>query len=713
MKFARIQVSQLTFAIACSLLTSGVSAQPSNSQLVSLQSKGPEFHVANGGNDNNPGTEQQPFASFERAKRAVREYRANNSEQPVVVTFQSGRYELEKPLKFDVADSGASLENPVTYQAAKDADVEISGGRVIEGWQPVPERPSVWKVKVATPSKTKWTFDQLWVNGHPAIRARTPNWWHFNKLTSVAESPSPNRVQHSFTVKPEELQLLKGLTEAELSKAQVMVFHKWDTTREALRSVDPATGTFETLGSAMQSWNPMTSGCLHYFENFAAALDSPGEFFLADDGWLYYMPREGEDLQKAKVIAPRIDRLIDIQGKPDDPKLHVQHVRFEGLNFRHAEYPIPTEGLPPHQAAMASNAVAINIVGGRDIHFYRCGIENIGTTAIWFRKGSQNCRVERCRLFDLGISGVRIGEKELSPEAERTGKITVDNCIIQSGGRIMPCAVGVWIGHSADNSITHCDIADFFYTAVSVGWRWGYGESGAKRNKIEYNHLHHIGYRILSDMGGVYTLGPSEGTSVSHNIVHDIYSTSYGGWGLYPDEGSTGILFECNLVYNVKDGGFHQHYGRENIVRNNIFAFSEEGQIAITRAEPHLSFTFEHNIVYFDQGRLLGYNGWKGGAKVEMHDNLYWRAGGKPFEFDGISFAQWQASGRDKDSIIADPKFVDPQRLDFRIQDDSPAMKIGFKPFDFHRAGVTGSEAWVRLATSIKFPKPYLSDVAQ
>ena len=145
------------------------------------------------------------------------------------------------------------------------------------------------------------------------------------------------------------------------------------------------------------------------------------------------------------------------------------------------------------------------------------------------------------------------------------------------------------------------------------------------------------------------------------------------------------MLIENNIVYNCKSAGFHQHYGRENIVRNTIWAFNRENELMRTRVEPHISFIFERNIVYFNQGRLLGSN-WSGG-QYTMRGNLYYDTRGKDIRFAGQSFDEWQAAGKDKGSIIADPLSVNASNFDFRLTPNLPALKLGFQPIDMSTVG--------------------------
>jgi parallel beta-helix repeat protein len=352
-----------------------------------------------------------------------------------------------------------------------------------------------------------------------------------------------------------------------------------------------------------------------------------------------------------------------------------------------------------NEAAQAASPVDATIMAdfANHISFVNCEVSQTGTSAFWFRKGCSNCMVQQCYLHELGAGGVKIGDIPI-PDHEKnlTKRIRIDNNIIRSGGYVFPCAVGVTIFQASDNNITHNEIANFRYSGVSIGWVWGYTPSPSKRNIIEFNHIHHLGWGELCDMGGVYCLGQSEGTSVSNNLIHHVYSFDYGGWGLYTDEGSTGIIMENNLVYSCKNSGFHQHYGKENTIRNNIFAANIKGQLQATKVEEHLSFNFTNNIVWFNSGSLLTSQWSK--VRINSDNNCYWDTRTKDIRFDKLSFTEWQASGKDTKSVVEDPKFVNPLQHDFRIQNKSMLKKIGFKPFDFTKAGVYGDEKWKKLA---------------
>ncbi len=630
-----------------------------------------------------------PISSLAAARDAVRAAREKGDASPARVVVSDGVYSLTAAVVFEPRDGG------VSYEAAPGARPVFSGGKKIGDWK---KDGALWT------TKTDLRFEALWINGERAQRARTPN-KGFIQAMGQPTSPvvaSTGEAGHTLlAVAPEFAAPLAALKGDEATDVNVLVYFNWDMNRHRLAAAN-SDGTLQFTGPLRGPFFSLAPFHNMRLENYRAALDEKGEWFLARDGTLSYMGDEPKE-----AVAPVAPQWLIIRGDAKADKL-VKGLTFRGLAFQHQGWTLPKGGAFFGQAEN-SLISAIEADGVRDVLFEDCEFAHTLTTAAWFRRGCSEITLRKCHIHDLGAGGVKIGDPAISQVGpEHTHHVLVENTIISGGGRHFPGGIGATIFHASDTTLRNCDIGDFYYSAVSIGWTWGYKQTACARNVVESCRLHHLGWGEMSDLAAVYTLGPQPGTVIRDCWVHDIGCLSYGGWGLYNDEGSTGIVWENNLVHDTQDGGYHQHYGRGNIIRNNIFANQREVQIRRSKPEDFLAFTFEQNIVVFKEGRLFGHvdKNWFDG-RVAVNRNLYWKTGGKPFDFAGKTWDDWRFWGHDAESLIADPLFTDSDKGDYTLRAGSPAEKIGFKPFDWRKAGVTGDAAWKAIAARPLPPMVY------
>lgn len=664
-----------------------------------------DLFVAPSGSDTNPGTRAQPLATIEGARDAIRQMKARASfKEPITVHVHGGVYRVEKTVEFTPQDSGTA-QAPITYAACPGERPVISGGRPIRAWKKGPG--AIWQAAVGNVGDQRWNFHQLFVGGQRRTRARTPNQGYLYTEGILAPFDRSKwfaanvLAKEGFHYRDGDIKQWKGLPEA-----LIVVYHSWTTSIHFITARDPVERTVRlTPPSAWPIGYWWEYNTRYHVENLLEALDEPGEWYLdRDKGVVHYWPMPHEDLTTAEVIAPVVRQtLVSFRGDPVGKRL-VEYLHFRGISFQHTDCYIARD-MPQDMQGATKQFPLIAATGLRHSVLEDCEIAHAGENGLWLDSGCMDNVVRRCHIHDLGASAVFIGPKkhENKPEMAVLRNV-VDNNFIHDGSHIFRGSQGVWIGKASYNQLTHNEISDFHHLGVSVGHSWGYQPSTAHHNLIAFNHVHHICNGYFSDGGGIYTLGVSPGTVLSNNIVHDVVPTPLmpsGGCGIYHDEGSTGIVAENNIVYNV-GLAYHQHYGKENIARNNILAFARVASLSCARKEDHLSYTFANNIVLSATGRPMSEHYDPAKCKTEFHQNLYWDVSGKEPAFPGGSLAQWQATGRDLDSRVADPQFEDARNHDFRLKATSPALAMGFHPLDVARVGLYGDKDWMTAPSQIK-----------
>lgn len=616
-------------------------------------------------------TPMGPIATLEQARDAARAERRAGRTGPIRIEVRAGRYPLNQTFQLGPED------NDTIWQAPHGEHPVISGGSRITGWKE--GENGVWSASVRGLS-----FHQLFINGVRAICARTPNVGFFH-----IEGDSSQAKPFEFRYRDGDIQK----SWAETGDVEVVALLAWADLRRPIVRVDESTRVAVLAGNPEKS--NREKDARYYIENARDALDAPGEWYLDRKAQVvYYIPRPGEQLERAEVIATTLETLISINSDPAGSH-PVEGIEFRGLTFADADWTMPPTGYADIQSAFYAPAT-IEVVGARNLVIDHCIITRSGGYGVWFARGAQHNRITATEIFDMGAGGVKIGEPEIrSNPLEQNKNTLVENNHIHDLGKVFVSAVGVWVLESADNQILHNHIHHLFYTAISLGWTWGYGPSQARSNFVAFNDLHDVGQGMLSDMGAIYTLGTQPGTVLRNNLIHDVIPSVYGGWGIYADESSSRILIENNIVYHCKSAAFHENYGQDNLVRNNIFALDDEHEMMRTREEAHTSLRIEHNIIYASQKSILGGN-W-GGDQFDISNNLYYVVGNVAPDFAGASFAAWKTAGHDQQSIIADPLFVDAAHFNFALRSSSPALKTGFHAIDESKVGplyVPGATAW-------------------
>ena len=595
--------------------------------------------------------------------------------KPIVLRLRTGNHLLAEPLVLTPQHSNLTIE------AAPGATPIISGGRRITGWRRAQlNGVDVWAVDLPDVRGGTWFFRELWVDGKRATRARHPNRGTFTVAGTPDATKSWQEGHTRFAVKDSDVPAGPFAFGAE-----TIVMCKWVESRLPIASVDA--GQKIVSFSRISQW-ALAAGDPYWLEGDPRWLDAPGEWHLdRASGTLYYQPLPGQTMGKTEAVAPVLAHLIELRGAPEKDE-YIENLTFRNITFAHVEW-IQPDATPattqPISGGFAQAAVGVSgAVRGEGLKkgtFDGCTFTNLGTYGLDLGRGSQGNRIVHCTFRDLGAGGIKLGTTAIhANKREQTFANEITDNDIADGGHVFPSAVGIWLGQAGDNRIAHNHVHDFWYTGISLGWTWGYETSHNVGNVVERNHIHHIGQPsgqdapILADMGGVYTIGARKPTTFRGNHIHDVNGRQFA-WGVYLDEGASDVTVEGNLVYRTQHGGFHQHYGKDNVVRNNIFAFGRDLQLMRTRVEEHHSFTFENNVVYWTGGPLIDV----GPPRVTFDRNLYGPITEADFRAAGMTWAKWREGGMDVNSRIADPLFVDAARGDFTPKPGSPVERMGLK----------------------------------
>ena len=331
------------------------------------------LYVSPEGDDNNQGTIDAPFKTLAKAKETVRTLPKTGGD--IVVQIADGFYPLEDTLVFDKEDSG-SASCTIRYEAAPGAKPVISGGEMLEKgvWT---EATGLTQTGGLKAYRTTLNRDEklraIYVNDKRANMTLSPTITSTNRTTtgtptvSFDGSGNPWAWQNGSNIRAAIVfSASVGLTPETKNpqniEAESLGGARWARPFVCFASAEAAPGASNMPGGTMlrfqmpyaaisQSLSNNTQynpGNNQVIRNAFEFLNKRGDFYFDQaESTLYYIPLEGEDINTAEVVIPKLETVVDIRGIPVGDRLNpvqgsdegrVRNITFNGLTFAHTDY---------------------------------------------------------------------------------------------------------------------------------------------------------------------------------------------------------------------------------------------------------------------------------------------------------------------------------------------------------------------------------------
>ena len=662
-------MKQCLFLIVCFFL---------GSVLISVQAA--EIYVSPKGLDTNIGSVEKPLATFAAAQLKARTFAGKEA---VTIYFEDGLYYLPKTIVFKPEDSG-SEKFPIVYRAQNEGGTILSGGLKLNlEWKSF--RNGIFQAKI--PDSIH--IDQVFVNGLNQRMARYPN-YDANKKTETYQGYAADAFskERAATWKNPK----GGYIHAMHSK-RWGGYHYQITGKDAEGNVTYEGGWQNNRQMGMHPEFRMVE---HIFEE----LDAVGEWFHDETTQtLYYKPAASTDLKKATIEVVRLKQLIDFQGDLKDP---VKHISLQGFILKHASRTFMETKEPMVRSDWTIfRGGAVMLTGTEAIQILDCEFDQVGGNAIFVNNYNRGTLIKGSHIHHTGASGIcfvgdpnalrdplfEYGEKNEASKIDTTpgpktenypAQAIVEDCLIHNIGTVERQPAGVQITMAMDITVRDCSIYDCARAGINIG-DGAFGGHLIERCDVFNTVLETHDHGSFNSWGRdrYWRLKNFDITDYPELPFADAVKTTTirnsrwrcdHGWDIDLDDGSTNYDIYNNLMLagglKLREG--YRRRAWNNITVNNTF-------------HPHVWYENSEDEV-FSNIFMFVYQGVnvpkpnKTGKRVDS--NLLFDA------------ALTQDFGWDANSIIANPKFVDPENGDFRVQEGSPAFAIGFKNFPMDQFGV-------------------------